>query len=246
MHILRTNINGNPNVGLYGYCTDDYCLLGQEVPEDKAEEIGKVLQVPVHCLTMCGTSLIGVFVNGNSNTLLVPKIAFDYELKKLDKLKIPYKTVDVKLTALGNNLLCNDDGCLANPDFSADEKKRIRQALGVKVVPGKIAGLGTVGSVAALNNTKCLVHRDITHAERRAIEQLLNIECEPSTVNMGSPYIRSGMLCNNKGFVIGDASGGPEVVNVDEEMGFLAEENKAKKAKAVRSPASRKSVKKVR
>jgi translation initiation factor 6 len=221
MHVLKTNFNGNPNVGLYAYCSNEYCLLGKGIPDAKAKEIGEVLQVPVHQITMCGTSLVGVFVAGNSKTLLVPEIAFDYELKSLDKLGVKYSVVQARLTALGNNLLCNDNGCLANPDFSADQKKRIRQALGTGLKPGTIAGLGTVGSLGVMNSRCCIVHRDITLAERKKTEELLGLRCEPSTINMGSPHIRSGLICNDNGFIVGDSSGGPEIVNAEQELGFL-------------------------
>ena len=224
MHVLMTNFNGNPNVGLYGYCNNKYCLLGKEVPESEAKQIGEVLGVPVHQITICGTSLIGVFITGNSKTLLVPEIAFDYELKILDKLGIDYTVIRCNATALGNNILCNDSGCLVNPEFSSDQKKTIRQALGVNLKPGTIAGLDTVGSIAVHNSHACLVHRDITKEELQVIEELLDIKCVSSTINMGSSYLRSGILCNDHGFVVADASGGPEVVNAEEELGFL--ENK--------------------
>ncbi|MBW2972393.1 translation initiation factor IF-6 [Candidatus Woesearchaeota archaeon] len=226
MHVLKTSFNGNPNVGLFAYCSSDYCLLGREVPHARAKEIEHVLGVPVHQMNICGTSLLGVFLAGNSRKLLVPEIVFESELKHLEHLGIDYEVVKAKLTALGNNLLCNDTGCLANPDFSADQKKRIRQALGVALKPGKIAGLNTVGSVAARNSRACIVHRDITRTEKKYVEELLGIRCVPSTVNMGSPYIGSGLLCNDNGFIIGDFSGGPEIVNVEEELGFLEKENK--------------------
>lgn len=230
MHVLKTDFNGNPNVGLYGYCNNDYCLLGMEVPMKAAKQLERVLKVPVHQVTMCGTSLLGVFVTGNSSTLLVPEIAFDYELKKLEKIGIEYKVIKTRLTALGNNLLCNDQGCLASPAFSAEQKKRIRQALGVSLKPGKIAGLETVGSLAALNSTAGIVHRDITNAEKRYAEDLLGLELFTSTVNLSSPYIKSGLLCNDHGFVIGGASAGPEIVNIEDALGFLEKERVKKKA----------------
>jgi translation initiation factor 6 len=230
MHVLKTDFNGNPNVGLYGYCSNEYCILGTEVPKKKAVQIEKVLKVPVHQMTMCGTSLIGVFLAGNSSTLLVPEIAFDYELKKLDRLEINYKVIKARLTALGNNLLCNDKGCLASPGFSAEQKKRIRQALGVSLKPGKIAGLETVGSLAVLNNAGCIVNRDITRPEKKYLEDLLGVPSFQSTVNMGSPYIRSALLCNDNGFIIGDASSGHEIVNVEESLGFLEKMRAKKKA----------------
>ncbi|MBU2561379.1 MAG: translation initiation factor IF-6 [Nanoarchaeota archaeon] len=221
MHVLKTSFNGNPNIGLYTYCSNDYCLLGREIPEHKAKELAHVLGVPVHQMNICGTSLIGVFVTGNSRVLLVPEIVFDNELKHLDRLGIDYKVIESRVTALGNSLLCNDKGCLAGTDFSADQKKRIRQALGVSLKPGKIAGLSTVGSLAALNSRGCIIHRDVTKREKEYIEELLGLKCIPSTVNMGSPYIKSGLVCNDNGFIVGDLSGGPEIVNIEEELGFL-------------------------
>ena len=74
MHVLIANVQGNPNVGLYGYANDQYCLLGTEVPSKTAKKIEKVLKVPTHRISMCGTSLVGVFVTGNNKCLLVPEI----------------------------------------------------------------------------------------------------------------------------------------------------------------------------
>lgn len=231
MHILKTNFNGNPNVGLYGFCTDRFCILGSEVPKIKAKEVEKALNVPVYQTTICGTSLIGVFIAGNSSKLIVPAIAFDSEIKFLRSMNVGVDVgvIDTKLTALGNNLLVNDFGCLANPDFSAVTKKRIRQALGVPLKPGTIADLPTVGSLAAFNNRVCLIHPDISDEERAKVESLFNLKTEKGTINMGSPFISSGLLCNSFGFVVGAASGGPEMAWVDEALGFLEKENKKHK-----------------
>ncbi len=215
MHLLKTNINGNPNVGLYGYCTNDYCLVGIEVPEEQAKIFEEVLKVPVHRLTIGGTSLLGVFLNGNSTKLLIPSITFDTELKTLDKLKIPYEIINSKQTCFGNLLLCNDQGCLASPDFSARLKKQIRQALNVNLHPGTIGDLETVGSLSTLNSNVCIVSHDISNEEKAHIEELLGIECIESSISMGSPYINSGIICNDNGMIIGDLSGGPEIVHID-------------------------------
>jgi translation initiation factor 6 len=72
-----------------------------------------------------------------------------------------------------------------------------------------------------MNSRCCIVHRDITLAERKKTEELLGLRCEPSTINMGSPHIRCGLICNDNGFIVGDSSGGPEIVNAEQELGFL-------------------------
>ncbi|MBI2147145.1 translation initiation factor IF-6 [Candidatus Woesearchaeota archaeon] len=221
MHIVITSVHGNPNVGLFGFANDSFCLLGREVPNHTAKEIEQALRVPVHRVTICGTSLVGAFCAGNNQVVLVPGVIHDEEKAELDRLGIPYQVISTKLTALGNNILCNDVGCLVNPEFSADVKKRIRQALNVKLKPGLIAGLPTVGSCGVANAASCFLHRDATDEEIAYIEDLLEAKAETGTVNLASPYIRSGIICNSRGFVVGDRSGGPEITFIDQALGFM-------------------------
>jgi translation initiation factor 6 len=220
-HVLVTNLNSNPNVGLYGYATDKYCLLGTEVPDDIAEEISEVLDVPVIRMNIAGTSLLGVFLNGNNKCLLVPKIAFQNELDILDKNKIKYKLIETKFTCLGNNIICNDKGCLVSNEYGEKEIKAIKDALKIDVVKTEIAELNTLGSLAVHTKKGLLCHHEILEHEAELIKKILKVEIFTGTVNMGVPFIGSGIICNNKGFVIGDASGGPEIVNADEALGFI-------------------------
>ena len=220
-HIWTTNFYGNPNVGLYAFATDKHCLMGYDLRKSIRKQIEEILNVPVHHMTMCGTPLLGVFLAGNKNCLLVPSICFDDEIEVLKRLKIKYAVIDTKLTALGNNILCNDHGCLANPDMGADSKKLIRQALDVPLKPGMIAGVETVGSVAIHNKHGCIIHRDAKEFEIKFIKDLLKTEIYTGSVNMGNPYLGSGVICNSNGFIVGDTSGGPEVTNIDECLGFL-------------------------
>ena len=221
MHVAKTSFNGNPNIGLYAFATDDYCIVGKEINKRSIKLIEKVLKVEVHQMNLCGTSLVGVFAVANKKCLLVPEIILDSEKEQLEKLKIPYKIIKTKLTALGNNILTNDEIAIVNPDFSVEEKKEIEDALQVKVKTGKIAGLEIVGSLAAYTKKGCLLHRDAEEFEVEFIKDNLKVDCETGTVNMGNPYVKSGIVTNNKGFLIGNQSGGPEIAWVDEVLGFL-------------------------
>lgn len=220
-HVIMTNFNSNPNVGLYMYATDKYCLVGTEVPENMLKDIEEVLDVPLIRMSIAGTSLLGVFLNGNKNCLLVPKIAFQTELEILNKHKIKYKLIDTKLTCLGNNIICNDKGCLVSSEYGEREIKAFKEALKVNVVKAKIAELNTLGSLAVHTKKGLLCHHEILEHEAELLKKVLKVEVFTGTVNMGVPFIGSGIVCNNKGFIIGDASGGPEIVNADEALGFI-------------------------
>lgn len=225
MHVIKASINGNPNIGLYGYTTDKFCLLGKEVPKAMVKKIEEVLQVPVFQLNIAGTSLLGVFLAGNDNCLLIPHIVLDHEIRKLDEISkkagFTYKIIHTDLTALGNNILCNNKGCLYNPEFEKEARKEIEEALKVEAKEGRIADLPTVGSVAVMNGKGCAIHRDAENFEIDFVGSLLGIGCESATVNMGNPFLSSGILVNDKGFIVGDISGGPEVTYLDEIFGFL-------------------------
>lgn len=220
-HIVLGSIHGNPNIGLYGFATDTYCLLGHDVPPHLVRKIGAALGVPAYTVQICGTSLVGVFCAGNNHCLLVPKIAFPEEVEYLKSLGINVKVINSKLTALGNLILSNDKGCLVSPDFGADTKKEIRQSLNVPLHPGTIAELNIVGSCAVANKTNCLIHRDASEEEIREIETLLGVACQTGTISMASPFVRAGIIANSKGFVASDASGGPEIANADEALGCM-------------------------
>jgi translation initiation factor 6 len=220
-HIALVSFNQNTNIGMEAFVTNDFCLLGTEVDEKYDEIIEKVLKVPVHRITIAGTSLIGIFLSGTSKCVLVPSIAFDYELKELDKLKINYKVIDSKITALGNAVVCNDNGAYLSDEFKTDVQEQIKEALDLPIKEGKITEVGSIGSLIVVNNKGGLIHPDAESFEINFIQSILNIEIEPGTVNMGSPYVKSGILCNDNGILIGDKSGGPEASNADKALGFL-------------------------
>ncbi len=223
MHVITANYNQNPNIGLFCYVNDKYCLVPKLFPKKLKKKFEEVLKVPIYEMSAAGTSLLGVFFSGNNNILLVPEIMFDSELKELEKFKIKYRIIKSELTALGNNLLTNDNVCIANPDYSDDVLKEIETALKTKVKQGKISGLNIVGSLAKLNKNGCLASPDIKTFEKKFLEDNLKIKITTGTVNFGSPYISSGLICNFNGFIIGDMSGGPEIQNADIALGFLEE-----------------------
>lgn len=217
-HALIAGFNSNPNVGLYGFATDKYCLLGREVPEKFYSKIEEVLNVKVIPMTIAGTSLLGVFLNGNNKVLLVPGIVFPQELEILDRYKIKYKIIETKYTCLGNNMILTDKTGIISNDYGQKELKQLQDALGFDLVSAKIANHNTLGSLAVHNKNGILCHHDILESEAKLLKKILKLEVNTGTVNMGSPFVGSGILCNSKGMVIGELSGGPEIVNADQAL----------------------------
>ncbi len=62
-HILITSVHGNPNIGLYGYCTDKYCIVGRDINKEKQAEIKKILRVPVNGLEIHPGETVRVIIS---------------------------------------------------------------------------------------------------------------------------------------------------------------------------------------
>ncbi|MGV8162621.1 MAG: translation initiation factor IF-6 [Candidatus Nanoarchaeia archaeon] len=226
MHALVTDFNGIVNIGLYAFVNDKYVLLGIEVPEEMAKKMEEVFQVPVHRITLAGTSMIGVFVSGNNHKIIIPGITFEHEREALRKLDIDFAVFDTKLTGLGNNIIMGDSHALLNPDFTDAEVKIVEKLMNVTAEKARFNDVLAIGNLAVINNKKrmALVSNDLNMEELRLIEKSFKVKATPGSVNMGSPFIRAGTLANSHGFAMGSASGGPELANADEALGFLEDE----------------------
>jgi translation initiation factor 6 len=212
---LKAKFNGDPNIGLYGFATDDYCLLGIE-PNKILNNMKKILKTDIKITTIAGTELIGLFLAGNKNGIVLPRITEDFELKKLKKMfDLNLEIIKSKETALGNLILCNDKGCLISEKLRKF-KKKISDALGCEIDIGKIANLDIVGSAAIASNIGCLCHRDAKEEEMKKIEEILRVKVDVGTVGYGSPFIKSGIIVNSKGVVFSELSTGPEMGRYEE------------------------------
>ena len=221
MHILKTNFEGNENIGLYGFATEKYCILAKRTPKFLADKVSEVLQVPVFLTNIAGTGMVGAFLNGNSHCLLVPSIAFKEEIDFLKEKGLPVTVIDTHLTCLGNNLVCNDSGAIISTEYSEEEIKTLSEALQVPVEVGTIAEIETIGSCIVISEKYGLIHRDATQEDVIRIEKLLKVKVQTGTISMGSPYIRSGIIANKFGFIVSDSSGGPELVNAESALGYI-------------------------
>jgi translation initiation factor 6 len=72
-----------------------------------------------------------------------------------------------------------------------------------------------------LAKKKSLMSNDFDREDQKLIEKTFDVVATPGSVNMGSPYVRAGIICNGNGFIVGSNSGGPEITNADEALGFL-------------------------
>lgn len=207
------------------FVNDKFLLLGEEVPKSLDKTLKEIFNVPIHRISLAGTSLIGVFVAGTNDKIILPHIVFDEELKILDDLGIEYEVIESKLTCFGNNLLIGKYNILANPEYSDVQLKKISEIFKIQVKVLKLDDMTTVGNLIVYNpeKKKGLISNDLTDESIEEISKFLDLELTPCSVNMGGQFLGAGIVCNKNGFIIGSASGAAEITTAEEGLGFLDE-----------------------
>ncbi|MBU7018758.1 MAG: translation initiation factor IF-6 [Theionarchaea archaeon] len=209
--ISKMDFEGIPFIGAYGFSTDLVTLIRINVGKNR-KKVEEVLQTPVVEATIGKSILLGVFVAGNSSSLVVPYFIEDAEAALISE----YTNVHVypgKHTALGNLVLSNDRGCIISPEL---DRHFFQDALGTEVVNGTLGGFSTVGSVGVATNRAGLLHPTVTEDDVEFVEELLHIPCGTATANRGVGYIRLCMLANTYGAILGQLTTGPEVVHIED------------------------------
>lgn len=211
---LKTSVYGDQNIGLYGYSTDKYCIMGSN---SKANvEIKKALKVPVKVTNFMGTDYAGIFSTGNSKAIITAKIVgLSRKIKGIDVIK-----VDSKYTAIGNLILMNDNGIILSP-LLKKHKIELKKEFDIPVEISKIAGLQTVGSCGITTNKGCALHPEVKKTEIKIIEDVLGVESKLSTVGFGSYYVKSGAIANSKGLVVSEKTTGIELGQITEALDLI-------------------------
>lgn len=224
VEITKMSFFGNSNIGIYAFANDKVLIIPPSIAEDDIAEMNSVLNVTPIPLKIAGTILNGVFIAGNNNALVVPRIIFEDELVALKKaisehgIDLEAVVLNSKYTALGNLLLCNSYGCIVSPLLEDSEAKRLADVLGVEVCKVRLVNLDIPGSVAVINDKGGVVHPDASEDDIKLIESVNKVSVEHATVNGGVPYVKSGIIANNKGVVVGGNTTGPEVLRI--RLGF--------------------------
>jgi translation initiation factor 6 len=209
--IVQTNFHGDPNLGIFGFATDKYFLIGPRI--NNLKKIESALGAKAIESTLFTTDLAGIFATGNSSGLVTSSAIEKEELENL-KSHTNVLTLATKYTAIGNLILINDSGCLISK-LLRDEKEKIEKFFGIgcKIFESP---LGVVGSAALATNKGCVVHPRFGENEISQIEKTLKVECGTGTANFGSPFVGTSAMANSRGLLVSEQSTGIEVSRLEE------------------------------
>jgi translation initiation factor 6 len=219
MKISKLDFQRNPNIGLFGFATDSFCMLHRIVKKRNLELLEKTLKVRIVQSNFLGTSMAGIFLTGNSKGVVLSDRLYEDEISHIRK-QTDALVLETRHTALGNLVLMNDKGIIISGEIKK-HGKAIGKFFDLPVHVGTISGEPLVGSLGIANNKGCLVHKNIRGSEKKAIEKTLGVPVMQGTVNFGNPWVKSGIIANSSGLLMGYLTSGPEMGIVAEALGFV-------------------------
>ncbi len=224
MAVYLTSIVGSASIGVYSLATDKIAIIPKMVPQDKAQRTAEWLKTKLVHTSISGSLLVGAFVAANSNGMILPTFVRQEELNTIKAVfDGNIAVMETKKTAYGNLILANDHGALVDPRLKEPVTKQISETLGVEVVPGEIAGLPYVGSLAVATNKGVLAHPLLNEEEKKTIESVFKVPVDVGTVNCGIPYVGTGLIANSHAAVAGSLTTGPEMFIIGNALDVVQE-----------------------
>ena len=214
MPVILSDIFGDPNVGVFSFANENIAVLPAGSSAKKLANYKEALGIEAFAVGIADSRLVGVYTAGNSKAILLPYIATEEEISKIRSTGARVVVLDEKRTALGNLMICNDNGAIVDPRLKTRTVSAIEKALKVEVRPGTIGGLPQVGSLATASNKGVLANPIIDESEKKHISEVLKVPVSVGTVNSGVPYPKSGIVVNSKGAVVGSHTLGSELLTL--------------------------------
>ncbi len=217
--LAKMDFTGNPYVGVYCASNDSVVFVPNFVTKKQRKRLEEVLAVESCVLSLGGSTVLGALMALNNKGAIVTNFAWAEELEALGGLRVEIMP-QRKLNAVGNNILCNDNGAIVHPEYTSKSMRIIEDTLGVEVSRGTVGGLKTVGSASVSNQKGVLCHPYIKESESKLIEEVLKVPVGASTANYGTPQIGACMVANDKGAVVGSSTTPIELGRIEEGLGY--------------------------
>ncbi|MEM4735422.1 MAG: translation initiation factor IF-6 [Candidatus Thorarchaeota archaeon] len=221
MTVVRTDFEGEPNIGAFCIATDSFVLVSSNVSDKSLALLEQVFGLPIVQSTVATLDAVGIMCAANSHGIVVPYTTTDEELSGLRRsVDVTVEWIDSKMTAMGNIIMVNDKGALCHPEFDERAIRVIADTLDVEVVRGTVAKLPLVGSGSVATNRGVVTHPLATDDEMTRISEVLGVNVEVGTVNRGSPYPRLGVIANSVGMIAGSETTGVELAHISQVLGL--------------------------
>lgn len=199
--------------------SEDFALVPVDAPEKLEQALKRNLGVEVLRASVGLSSLLGVFCVVNSKGVLFGNAAREEEVARLKEALRDRVVVEVlegvRENALGNLILANDRGALVSPLLPKEAVQVVSDVLDVEVVQARLGGSNLVGALGVATNKGVLLSPIVKDEEVDfAISVLKTAKGGVGTVNKGNIFVRSGIVANGKGALVGFETTGVELMRI--------------------------------
>jgi len=219
--MIRTSYFGNPWIGMFIKTNDSVTFLPPDSMNKLEDALSASLKTELIKVSVADSNLLGIYLAMNSNGVVLPNVIRDSEAELIRKCGLNVHVSKEKHNAHGNNIAVNDKGGIVNPDVDGAERKAMEDALGVELVPMKVAGFSTVGSSCITTNNGFLAHFKADDDEMKGLRDALKVGGSKGTANTGTGFVSYGMIVNSKGYIAGENTTAFELGRLEEAMGLI-------------------------
>ncbi len=217
----KTTYFGNPWIGMFIKTNDEVTILPLDSVRKLEDAVKESLGTEIIKSSIADSNLIGIYAAMNSNGVILPNVTGEKELEAMKKNGLNVYVSKARNNANGNNIAVNDKGGIVNPHVNKREVKAMEDALGVELVPMKVAGYATVGSLCIATNSGFLSHFKTSDGELGRLKDALKVDGNKGTVNTGTGFVAYGVVVNSKGYIAGESTTAFELGRVEEALGLI-------------------------
>jgi translation initiation factor 6 len=216
--IRRLDIAGNPYVGVFCAANDELAVVASDVPKSAVRHIEGALGTRAVVTRIGHSTVVGSLLAMNSKGILASPFIEEEEAEAIGDGVYPLPN---RLSAVGNNVLCNDHGAVVHPGYDDEALAFMKEVLNVPVVRGTIAGIRTVGAAAVATNKGAVCHPHARPAEMDLLKTTLQVPVLITTANYGAAQVGACLVANSHGAVIGARTTSIEIGRIEEGLGLF-------------------------
>lgn len=216
MKLSRTTINNTPYLGIYSVCTDDVCIVPNNILEKEEIVLKKYLKIKIIKTSINDSPLIGVFLLAHKNKVVACKNTIkEREIKLLEKEGLEVKLINEDFNALGNLISLNSNYGFASPILSDKTVKEISSFFDVVIEKRKILPIDILGSALYINDYLYIVNPNISEKDFNFLEEKLKVEGVATTLNYGGVYVGNDVIANKNAVLVGQNTSNIELMKLD-------------------------------
>ena len=217
MNLGKAKINNVPYLGVYSVCTDDFCLVPNNILKKEEVVLEKYLKTKIIKMAISDSPLIGVYLLAHKDKIIVCKNSIKQnEIDILEKEGIKVKLIKEEYNALGNLVSFNSNYGFASELLSEKTVNEISSFFDIDVERKTLLSMDILGSNLYVNDNLFMVNPNVSEKDFNYFKKKLKVEGIATTLNYGDLFVGNDVIANKNAVLVGDATSNIELMKVDD------------------------------